>query len=547
MSFYYKPLLPTRAFQKTSEKLLEIFFQDTNDKIITDYNISESYITMFAKNYLFAATYSENYRINATNFTDKFKTNSLKNKFEKPNYKFVYEKEQNLKSQEREFYETLKNMEGYTSKINEILEKIEDENKKKYYIIHNSNAILKSFSNVFIVLRIADFIIFDEDKTSKDYADFAKDVTDLTNTIAGVIALKGSKTSIETIQSLSKAIYETNNSKTFLSNITFANRVAIITTIITTIYDMNELYKKEDYDAMFLTLFISGTTLALLFFSPALPITVVTILLNIINMAILTQIKDSDLKIYLQKSLLFKKDIGVFEVFFQNKEKRYKTHYLLEAVKTIDNLKTKVNDGFNDPTKIIDFIGKNYLSYEKYFDMALTNELSFLKANLFGYKLEKTSYKNSSNIRNPRNIDIRLKINSAVKVPKVLYDDEKFKLFVINTDNITANNPENNYKKFSNVSKNNIPIINGNPIFNPFGSNNQYFDLNDFINYKLPRKIYTAYIIITSSVIDLKYEVKYLASKTSTTFSSVVIEIDIDELEQISFDDTDINILQGIK
>ena len=244
---------------------------------------------------------------------------------------------------------------------------------------------------------------------------------------------------------------------------------------------------------------------------------------------------------------LDKKDISVIDVLSSNNKNLYTAPYLVETLKKDDKFKEEVKDGFRTSKKLIEFIGKNYLDNEILFNTALINELSFLKASLLGYKIERTKYRTSFSRRNDTNIYVETKITSGIKVPKRLYDDNKFRLFIIDKDKITAHNSEDNYKKYNEINKTSLKQIHDYAILDLFQRDNNYFDLDEFLKYKLPRKIYTAYIIITSSVINLKYEVKYLVDKTSSSFISVNIEIDVDELTQISFTSEDMKLIEGVK
>ncbi len=71
--------------------------------------------------------------------------------------------------------------------------------------------------------------------------------------------------------------------------------------IIITAYDVVNLYKREDYDALSLTLVISSINLALLLSVPILPAVVVGAIISIIGGLILNEILDSDLDKYLEK------------------------------------------------------------------------------------------------------------------------------------------------------------------------------------------------------------------------------------------------------
>ena len=210
---------------------------------------------------------------------------------------------------------------------------------------------------------------------------------------------------------------------------------------------------------------------------------------------ILSEIIDSNLDIYLKKSLLYKTiDFSIFkELFNKPQEKKYQAPYLFETTNKKEELKSISNDGFNKDVKLIEFIGKNYKGNEKYFDTALKNELSFFKSALFGYKLELLGRRSGKTFKNAYGRDIQLVQDTFVKIPENLYNDKDSKFIFYSDSNYTL--LEKNRTNFS--DENNyvvLDLLNQNSI--------NLFDLNKLNNKK-------ASIIVLSPQVELKYEFIY--------------------------------------
>ena len=73
---------------------------------------------------------------------------------------------------------------------------------------------------------------------------------------------------------------------------------------------------------------------------------------------------------------------GIFQ------DKKYQAPYLFETTNQKEDLKQISNDGFNNPKKLVNFIGDNYNKHQKTFDSSLENELNQMNIALFGYKIE---------------------------------------------------------------------------------------------------------------------------------------------------------------
>jgi hypothetical protein len=308
-------------------------------------------------------------------------------------------------------------------------------------------------------------------------------------------------------------------------------KVAVITIIITTSYDAIKLVKKEDYDALVVTV-LSGSLSILLTLTLPSPLGGAIASIAFVAIAlglILEEIKESNLDLYLKKSLLYKTvDFSLWKSLRGiPQDKMYQAPYLFEITNENKDLKTISFDGFNKPKKLINFIGQNYIKHSKYFDTALKNELSFFKSSLFGYKLEETDFKSHQSVRAINGIEISFHVQKALKIPKILADDKEFKLFF------------SPYKdEYLKISK--ILLASTDNIFNFFPKENPYFNLNQFTN-NIKRQNHKSYIIILSSQVELKYEVEF----TDTDKITPNCNIDIDTLKQISFSIEDEELLKG--
>ena len=193
----------------------------------------------------------------------------------------------------------------------------------------------------------------------------------------------------------------------------------------------------------------------------------------------------------------------------------------------VEELKAISSDGFNNPKKLVNFIGENQKENEKYFDTSLKNELSFFKSSLFGYKLEKTKFKSQQRVRTISGYEISFYVQKALKIPKILADDKEFKLF------FSAYGDE-----YLEISK--TLLASTDNVFDFFPENSPYINLNQFTN-KIKQQNHKSYIIVLSSQIELKYEVEFRDNDKITPNCY----IDIASLEQVSFTVEDEELLKG--
>jgi hypothetical protein len=335
-------------------------------------------------------------------------------------------------------------------------------------------------------------------KDIKSHIGFINDMMNISVMVGGFIE-KNPKMPLEILRNYlnAKALKEVSLSSQKLltyAKDTVLKKLSIITIVVTTLFDSVNLYRRDDYDALAVTTLASGINLALLICYPTLPVFVVGVLLTIITGIILNEIIDSDVDIYFKKSLLYKTiDFSIFkELFNKEQSKKYQAYYLFETTNKDEELKAISTDGFNNPKKLIDFIAVNYKGKENFFDTALNNELSFLKAAIYGYKLELLDRRRGKKLKNAYNYDVTLWQKTFIKIPNNLYSDKESKFIFVEKDNyimIDKDNeilPENNYY-----------------VYDLYNQNFSYLADFDFINKQ------KASLIVISPLVELKYEFTY--------------------------------------
>ena len=439
------------------------------DILNTEYKISEVYALMQIKLILNDIVFS-NSKKKAIKFIKKFEV-SLKDKTNEEtkthkNYIYINDETQNITSKKRAIYEALKNMQGVTSSLDEILEEFAKGETKKYNISktlasHISTG-LKTYSSLIAIVSISDYLFFDDkQKNIKSHIGFIDDLTNVSASLALLIS-KYPSTPFKTLELFSKNISVSKISQSSKKLLSFMQnkvlvKVSVITIIITTAYDTVNLYQRKDYDALALTLSIAGIGLSLILCAPLIPALISGAIIGIIGGLILNDIKDSDLDIYLKKSLLYRTvDFSFWkQVRKISQDKKFQAPYVFEITNINKDLKAIAFDGFNKSKDLTSFIGKNYKGNEEYFNTALKNELSFFKSALFGYKLELLkATRKVKKLKNKYDLDIVLNERTFIRIPSTIYSDKQSKfIFVENgkytlIDKDSAILPENNYYIF---------------------------------------------------------------------------------------------------
>ncbi|XOB63245.1 hypothetical protein ACMC56_05405 [Campylobacterota bacterium DY0563] len=480
---------------------------EEKDTLNKEYHIANNYSDMQVKLLLNSVFFPENENPKGLEFLKLFAKKDENQKLLKENedkYKSVTGLPQNLKSKERELYETIKNIEGITSGLEKLLSEIKDKTSQDRDLslsertIFRINNGLKVFSNILVYASAADYLFFnDEKKTIKSHIGFINDMATISVMVGGFIE-KNPKMPLEVLRNYlsAKAVKEISLSSqkllTYAEN-TMLKKLSIISIVVTTLFDSVNLYKREDYDALAVTTLATGLNIALLICSPTLPAFVTGVLLTIITGIILNEIIDSDVDIYLKKSLLYKTiDFSVFKALFDKEQsKKYQAYYLFETTNKDEELKAISDDGFNDYKKLIDFIGKNYKGKENFFDTALNNELSFLKASIYGYKLELLDRRKGKKLKNIYGNNVQLWQNTFVKIPKVIYDSENVKFIFVENDSYNI------------IEKSTLFDEKDYYVYDLYNQNFSYLEDFDFINKQKTS------IIVISPLVELKYEFMY--------------------------------------
>ncbi|MGB6329010.1 MAG: hypothetical protein WBF48_08780 [Halarcobacter sp.] len=513
------------------------------DTLILEYKVSQTYSTM-QMNLILNDLIFSNSKKKALKFIEKFKVAVKTDTKKDLNYRYIHEQDQNIKSIQRENYETLKNIEGITSNIDKILEQIEaktsqDRTLSPTLATHLSIG-LKTYGNLIAIAKITDYLFFDDSKKNiKTHIGFVNDLTNVTVSL-GLVVSKYPKNSMKVLELFLKtnAAKEVSlSSKRLLSFMAKKGlaRVAVVTIIITTVFDVVNLYKREDYDALIVTTALASISLALILTVPALPAIILGAIVAIIGGLILNEIIDSNLDIYLKKSLLYKTiDFSIWKNLRDiPQDKKYQAPYLFETTNNKEELKAISSDGFNNTKKLVNFIGENYKGNEKYFDTSLRNELSFFKSSLFGYKLELLGdTKRVKKLRNKYNVDVILYEKTFVKIPSIIYEDKDSKFIFVEDKKVEGK--EEYIKEYMEIkkSKQNFPKENDYYTFNLYNQNFTYLDELKTINHK------KASIIVISSQVELKYDFIYDYKDLNYLFAlnfkqSSFTTQDIEELDKL--------------
>jgi hypothetical protein len=213
------------------------------------------------------------------------------------------------------------------------------------------------------------------------------------------------------------------------------------------------------------------------------------------------RIIDSDIEVYVKKSILFKNENKRPFITFKGKavfsddkpQKNYLSRILMETTSSNSELNSISSDGFNNVKAIKNFIGDNYEKNKDIFNAALQNEIYKMKSALFGYKLELLSkITRDKKVLNKYNVNINLICTTSIEISTELYKDKKFRLISID-------------------SKNNYTDLNINNIVkddNKYSFNLLYQNVNNLLNLKVLNGQKYSIIAVSSNII-MKYEYIY--------------------------------------
>ncbi|RXJ92841.1 hypothetical protein CRV00_12530 [Malaciobacter molluscorum] len=548
ISFFDSKLKHIYTFVENLTDRRILLSDEIKDRITNEYKISDVYLDMILRLIKYAYFSSDNQKINAKKFISKYEKKEKRNyfvKLEDINDHLFDEKFQS-KNLTEDITSTLYTINGFSQKTIDLFEAMKDKDfdrikipkyiKDKLDKLTGTSNKIKVASGIIALLSLGIYI-FRKDKNIQNTMSVIDDILHMTKVVTermlvnSVNANKSAGTAEKTIQEILKDKKIQSMSKRTLEIIT---KVGVPLIIINGTYSSLKLLSNGDYDASFLSGLKTVLTVSLLIASGVTSY-ILLFLLEIVWNYFSHYIIDSSIEKYLYKSLLYEdiyKHSGFINIGSLS-HISYKAHYLLETTNKNEKLKAINSDGFNKPKKLINFIGENYDENKEYFDTALRNELSFFKSSLFGYKLEKDKIKSHQKVKTVNGYEINFYAYEGLKIPKVIGDDEDFKLFF------------SPYKdKYLEINK--TVLIDTNGIFNFFPEKNSYFILNTFTN-KIRKENHISYIIVKSSLINLKYKIvfKDLNKITSSNLiPKMDCEIKIESLEQISFTPEDMKYIE---
>jgi len=380
-----------------------------------------------------------------------------------------------------------------------------------------------------------DFVFGDNEKAFTDYMSFADDVVQ-TSELLSLFIINNTNNKLLTFEFLKDTKFSSLHESSKKSMTKFSQvvtkagiskvvaGVSIITIVLTAAYESPKLLENEDYDALTVTLFSAGVGIALaLALSLSVAVFIIaSAILAIIFAIVIDLVIDSDLTVYLRKSLLYRNE-------------DYNLRFINELAE--QSKKSELQKKFDTPNDLIKFIGSNYQTNKKFFDTALANELSFFRTELSGIKLslEDVEYfkghrKVYISVKNvSEKVEVSMHYYKVIKIPNFLAEDEEFKLL------FKMQHCKDLEFKFKDLEKSNNKYI-----FNIFKQGNtlaQQNNINFYDNIKIDT--YKVYLIVLSSKINLKYEFELIdKDKTSPN-----IYVSYKNFKQISFSEDDQEIL----
>ena len=388
------------------------------------------------------------------------------------------------------------------------------------------------------VAAIGEYIYYNENKDIKSTIGLVNDFSTVSASIVGILQNEKFENLAQAFsdkmkKSMGKEMTRINLSNSELLSATgkgFA-KVSAFAVIIMSIMDAVKYEKNEDYDALTATIGMISISIIAFFVVSGTPLVVFVSISSIVYALVMLKLVDSAFEAYLKRSLFYKGKI----LLSKNKGNNpvlmdgYPSKYLLESTNKNKDLKQINQKGFSKPKEIFDFIGKNYKGNEKYFDTALKNELVFLNSALYGYKLEKEKFETHKRIRTFEGVEIVFNSYSGIKIPTLIADDKEFKLLFAPYGN-----------DYLEINKTLLKGIIGYSLFNLFPEDKDYYNLSMLIpNLKIAN--HKSYVIVKSSIIDLKYEIELIDMNKIPPNSYV----DIYNLEQVSFNPEDEKLIKG--
>ncbi|MGP2656648.1 hypothetical protein ACOJTA_06350, partial [Malaciobacter sp. WC5094] len=426
---------------------IRIFLDDEiKDKLLENYTISEVYLEMQIKQINYAYLEGEEIKNKAQSFLKKYEkkqTESYFIKLEDIN-DHLFDEEFKTKALIETMSQTLYTINGFSSNVLDILEKMKTGRiSEEYKALENFlNKLIEQKNQLRITSTLIAFItlglyVYNKDKNFSNTMNAVTDISNIIKVISQEILKEAQRTkSIKnTKKILDKIVQDKRVQNISKKASTLASKIGVPLMAITGTYEVAKLYSNEDYDASIIAAMKTTLSIYLLISLSFAYLLIVELIWLFFSHYII----DSDIEKYLKKSLLYKtlstknismSTLSIWETLREGQqEKKYQAPYLFEITNEKKELKAISSDGFNNPKRLVQFIGENYKGNEKYFDTSLKNELSFFKSSLFGYKLEETEFNSHQRVRTVSGMEISFYVQRALKIPKILADDKEFKLF----------------------------------------------------------------------------------------------------------------------
>ncbi|PLY06580.1 MAG: hypothetical protein C0625_08275 [Arcobacter sp.] len=532
----YKKLLEFMSDLTTKRKALS---QEDKKFIEDNYGIHDVYNTMQYN--LIAHAYlaqKQKRKDIVETFLKQFPAQKVKYEIVLPNLlDNNFDEEFKAKAKIEELYETLKGIDGSSSRVGDALDEknkslktrgtAESSGVNKFS--NNLNTHIKSLSFLVAGANIARILSGKEKLTAPSTIGLANDISLLTNSITNtveknieLVKTKDAKTLVQKVFSKENVNITKNASGKIIAFL------AIPTIIISTGFEIEKYAKDEDYDAAFFVTLKSALTLTLLL---AVPFTIgAFLLLAVIELAwylLSHKLIDSKLERYIKKSLFFR-DIPILEISYKNKSiwgKSFKSEILLETISKDKELKALNDEGFSNIKEIKNFIGDNYNKHKEILEASLKNELNQITIALLGYKIEHLD----KNIKKPlytlkNGYKPRGNFNTVVKIDKGLIEGTNYILLVSKNG------------KYEQVST------------TPYEDDYIYdFTKSQYDDYNWQNKGTSeverlassdCYIILSNDHAQIKYRVEFKKEYSSEGFSPI-IDLKIDELEEKLLNDED--------
>lgn len=526
----------TSPFSSEHKKLLDFMsdltrrrkaLEDEDKKYIEEnYGIHEAYnhMTLELIGHAFLAQ-DQKRKSSVEGFLNEFKAEKLKYDLILPNLlDNTYDEEFKAKGKIEDLYETLKAIDGVSSKVGDAIDTYldsdirRDSNRKRKIrkIIKVPNTAIKGLSFLVAGANTANFILGKEKVTVPSVISLVNDVSSISHaTSKGAEQYLVSKDSKTPITYLQKVFSKENAKVISKGSEKVIALLGIPMLLISTAFDVEKLVKQEDYDASFFTLAKNLMVLSLLL-TPTVVGFATIVIIEIAWHFLSHNVLDSNIERYVKNSLFYKEvDFSIFKAITGKEQKKmYQSTILSKTLESDKNFKDY--KGFNKPLLIKNFIGDNYDKNNDIFDISLKNELNQIKTSLFGYKIEHLNKTIKKPLYTQKNgVVVKGRFNTSVKI-----DPELIK----NSIMLVSINGE--YKSVN-------AILSGEDYVYDF-TRSEYndYDWSNKGNSEIVRLSYNdCNIILSNKYVTLKYNVTFKIEYETIGFSPLV-NLKIHELKE---------------